>query len=344
MTLKPRNRYLLAAQAVATLMVVVAFYVWPLVLGGMSEPSVVSVEVRSVQARPQVVYTPPQPLPKPEPELVLAAAAAPPASGLAAAPVRAVQVSSQRASGSMQTLGKSSTLRGSKAHKGKRVRKTSDMIAARRLQRERMRKAAIERARARSKARANQRPPAKPPTKKQLRKRERRKKMVAKLEQQEQCHELLDQIVQVGEDEWWIGQDIVQCYRAHPRQFMRMGGMAWKEDDRGKRIGLRVTVSRSERGDVARAVGFKKGDVLRSLNGMALRNVAGSSFAMSQLLGKKLKIKFLRGDEEHVARLRVVKQDLLEEARAVAALDAEEDASSGVEQKLNAATKPKGPG
>jgi len=152
-------------------------------------------------------------------------------------------------------------------------------------------------------------------TKKQKRRRERRKRVRERLAKQPQCHELIDQIVPVEDDEWLVGRDLASCYRAHPRQFMHMGGMRWVEDDDDKRVGLRISLSRHERADIARAVGFRRGDVLRSLNGVPLRSTLGSSFAVAQLVGGKAKVKFIRDGEEHRVVFRVVGERKLERAR-----------------------------
>lgn len=163
-------------------------------------------------------------------------------------------------------------------------------------------------------------------TKKQQRRRNRRKRQRERMADQPQCHELVDQVVQISEDEWWVGRDLAGCYRSYPRQFARIGGLRWVEDEDDKRVGLRVYVSRRTTGDVARAVGFRRGDVLRSLNGMPLRTKAGSGFAMLGLLGNKAKVKFLRDGQEHRVTLRVVGQGKLERARS-ARLLAEADGS-----------------
>jgi hypothetical protein len=154
-----------------------------------------------------------------------------------------------------------------------------------------------------------------PPTKHQLRKRARRSRQRDRIAKQPQCHEMIGQIVQVDDNEWFVGRDLVGCYRAHPRQFMRMGGMAWVEDERHKRLGLRIFVSRHQRGDVARAIGIQRGDILRSLNGVPLRSVGGSSIALTQMLGSRAKLKILRHGREYRILLRVVRDDKLERAR-----------------------------
>jgi len=153
-------------------------------------------------------------------------------------------------------------------------------------------------------------------TKKQERRRRLRARRRARLAKQRQCHELIDQIVPVDEGEFWVGRELVNCYRAHPRQFARIGGLSWKEDADDKRVGLRVRPSRRTRGDIARAVGFERNDVLRSLNGVPLRSTAGSGFAMIQLLGRKAKVRFLRGEQEHTVVLRVVGRRKLARAKA----------------------------
>lgn len=152
-------------------------------------------------------------------------------------------------------------------------------------------------------------------SKKQKRRRKRRKRVRERLAKQPQCHELIDQIVPIADDEWLVGRDLAACYRAHPRQFMHMGGMRWVEDDDDKRVGLRISLSRHARADVARAVGFRRGDVLRSLNGVPLRSTVGSSFAVAQLVGGKAKLKFIRDGEEHRVVFRVVGERKLERAR-----------------------------
>ncbi|MFK7929540.1 MAG: hypothetical protein AB8H79_15190 [Myxococcota bacterium] len=151
---------------------------------------------------------------------------------------------------------------------------------------------------------------------KQKRVRKRRKRQRERLAKQPKCDALIDQIVPVAEGEWWVGKELAGCYRTHPRQFGRMGGMQWVEDDKDKRVGLKLYLNRKERGDIARAVGFKRGDVLRSLNGVPLRSTVGSSFAVAQLLGGRAKLKFLRKGEEHQVVLRVVSDKKLERARA----------------------------
>lgn len=153
-------------------------------------------------------------------------------------------------------------------------------------------------------------------TKKQQRRRERRERQRERLARQPQCDELIGQIVQVAEDEYLVGRDLVSCYRAHPRQFLKIGGMRWEEDEDGKHLGLRILISSRSRSDIARAVGFRRGDVLRSLNGVPLRSAAGSGFAAVQLLGNKAKVKFLRDGEEHKVVLRAVGERRLEKARA----------------------------
>lgn len=167
-------------------------------------------------------------------------------------------------------------------------------------------------------------PPKAPPkpkvvlTPKQERQKERVAKRRERLAEQPQCRDHLDQILKIASTEdseaWLVGEDLVSCYRAHPQQFMDMGGMEWAEE-KGKKIGLRVYVSNRQRGEVARTLGFQKGDVLHSLNGFSLRNPATVTLALTQLTRNKAKLKYLRDGEKRVFEVQVVDLEELELAR-----------------------------
>jgi hypothetical protein len=180
-----------------------------------------------------------------------------------------------------------------------------------------------ERARARRAARqaklaASPPPPPPPPvelTAKEQRKEDREDRQEARRAERKQCAELIDQIVQVADDEWWFGRELVNCYRTHLEQFDMIGGAAWAEDDKGKKLGVKVFISKSVRGDPGRAAGFKSGDVIRKVNGVRTAGWAGVTVVSTQLLRGHVKVERLRKGEEQIVHLRVKDLDELQQAR-----------------------------
>lgn len=153
------------------------------------------------------------------------------------------------------------------------------------------------------------------PTRKEERELERQARKRERRAERKQCAELVDQIVQVSEDEWWFGRELVNCYRTHLEQFDLIGGVDWSENDRGKKEGIKVYVSRSRRGEPGRLAGFRTGDVIRSLNGVRVAGWGGVAVASTQLLRSHVKVKRIRDGEEQIVHLRVVGPDELDEAK-----------------------------
>ncbi len=174
---------------------------------------------------------------------------------------------------------------------------------------------ALARARARARqARAKR--PKRELTKKQKRKIAKRKRKRERMAKRKQCDELSDQILKIDDQEWWFGREIANCYRTHLEQFDRLGGAWWKKNDRGKHIGVALSVSRSRRGEPARRAGFKTGDVIQSVNGLKVRSWGGVTIAATQLVRKRVKLKMIRDGEKQTITLRVVSPEDLEAKRA----------------------------
>ncbi|MEZ4318826.1 MAG: PDZ domain-containing protein [Myxococcota bacterium] len=152
-------------------------------------------------------------------------------------------------------------------------------------------------------------------TKKQTRTIERRKRKRERQAQRKQCSELVDQIVQVDEHEWWFGRELANCYRTHLEQFDQLGGAWFEDDERGKSVGVGVSVSGSARGEPARLAGFRSGDVIVSVNGIPVRGWGGVSLAATQLVRGHVKMKRLRNGELEVVHLRVVSEERIAEAK-----------------------------
>lgn len=149
---------------------------------------------------------------------------------------------------------------------------------------------------------------------KEQKKRDRRKKRLERRAERKQCAELIGQIVEVDQDTWWVGRELVNCYRTHPEQFIAMGGAWWAEDD-GKKVGVRLHVSSRKRGDLARRAGFRKGDVVMSINGLPIRSKAGGALAMTQLLRGRARIKIVRAKKPRTLKYRVVSEKRLDAKR-----------------------------
>lgn len=166
-------------------------------------------------------------------------------------------------------------------------------------------------------------------TKKQQRRIDRLNRREARREERVMCREMVDLMVHVDHtedsDTWVVGKPLVNCFRAHPQQFMDMGAMLFAEDTRGKKLGLKVYPSSRPRGEVARALGFQRGDILRSFNGLSLRNHATIGLALTQLTRNKAKLVYLRDGERRTFRVRVVDEDELEAARMDASAVADVD-------------------
>lgn len=196
--------------------------------------------------------------------------------------------------------------------------------AARARARNRARQRRLRMARARRQA-----TPPKPLPPKEARKRDRRKRREERRAERKQCGELLDQIVEIEQDEFWVGREIVNCYRTHPQQFMAMGGAWWNLENEKKR-GVRIHVSSRPRGDVARAAGFRRGDIVQAVNGIPIRSDATGALAATQFFRGRARVKIVRGGEKRTLRYRVVGDAKLEEKRLeMAALAGVEPGSTG---------------
>lgn len=152
--------------------------------------------------------------------------------------------------------------------------------------------------------------PKPPPTRKQQRRRLRWDRKQERLAKQPQCRDHMDEMVRIDQRgrhaRWMVSEALVGCYRDHPGQFVNIGGMDWAHDERGRKQGLEIYVSRRERGDVARAIGLRRGDVLTRLNGVSLRKPATATFALTQLTRGQAKLEFERAGERHVLEVTVV--------------------------------------
>jgi hypothetical protein len=164
-----------------------------------------------------------------------------------------------------------------------------------------------------------------PLTAKQQRKRARRAKRRERRAERKQCAELIDQLVQVDDDSWWVGRELINCYRTHPQQFVDMGG-AWWHEEKGRKRGVRIHVSSRARGDVARRAGFRRGDIIRSINGVPIRSDFTGALAATQLLRGRGRVRLIRDGEKRMLSYEVVGLRKLEEKRdELAALAAAEN-------------------
>lgn len=158
---------------------------------------------------------------------------------------------------------------------------------------------------------------------KQLRKLKRRRRKHERRARQKQCAELTDHVLLVEEDEAWVTRELVNCYLAHPEQSYRMGGTWWAQDERGKRIGFGVRVSR--RHPLSRHFGLKTGDIVLSVNGFKLRTWSGVTFAAPNLLRGRLKLKIIRDGEKRKHFVHVKTKRSLDDERSVRSLAKRED-------------------
>ena len=159
------------------------------------------------------------------------------------------------------------------------------------------------------------RAPTPPPSLQEARKRAKRIRRAERRAERKQCGELTDLVVATEEeDHFWVGRELVNCYRTHPQQFFDIGGAWWHVEDEKKR-GVRIHLSSRARGDIARAAGFRKGDVVRSINGIPIRSDATGALAATQILRARAKVRILRDDVERTLHFRVVNEDRLEEKR-----------------------------
>lgn len=152
-------------------------------------------------------------------------------------------------------------------------------------------------------------------SKKAQRKHDKRKRKRARQAERKQCHELIDQIVEVSDTEWWFGRELVACYRTHLEQFDRIGGAFWKKGEDGKRLGIAVRVSATRRGEPGRRAGWKTGDVVMSVNGFRVRSVTGVGLAATQLLRNKVRVKRIRDGKQETLIMRVVSEEKLAQKR-----------------------------
>lgn len=174
----------------------------------------------------------------------------------------------------------------------------------------------VKRRRPRRRGAARQVVRAPPPelSPKEQRQRDRKVARAERRAERKQCVELVDQMVEVDTDSMWVGRELVNCYRTHPEQFIEMGGAWWYVVD-GKKEGVRVHVSSRTRGDVARAAGFRSGDIVLSINGIPIRSDAWGSLAATQLLRGRGKVRILREGEKRTLEFKVVGDDKLEAKR-----------------------------
>lgn len=167
------------------------------------------------------------------------------------------------------------------------------------------------------------RAPRPEPTRREQRRRDRWERKQERLARQPQCRDLIDQMIHVRtekrESMWMVGSELVRCYREHPGQFVNLGGMDWSHDAKGRKEGLVIYVSKRDRGDVARAIGLERGDVLKSLNGVSLRNPATATLALTQLTRDRARLVFERDGERHVLSVSVVEPGVITSLASVRA-------------------------
>ena len=102
------------------------------------------------------------------------------------------------------------------------------------------------------------------------------------------------------------------------RQFDAIAYTVWEEHETRKgNLGVRVSPTRGVDGDVARAVGLKRGDILLAVGGVRIRSWADVAILAPRLaVNGRYKLRILRGDEEITLTYRVQTPKQVAKARA----------------------------